>query len=92
MEQQEGVQVQSQELEQLPTRKRIVQKIKVKSEAVIDRSLHKVVSRKLLVWGTATIAMFLGMVDAENWVDICMVYIGSEAAANMVMSLRGRGK
>jgi len=92
MEPQEGAQIQTQESEQLPTRKRIVQKIKVKSEAVIDRSLHKVVSRKLLVWGTATIAMFLGMVDATNWVDVCMVYIGSEAAANMVMALRGKGK
>jgi hypothetical protein len=42
------------------------------------------------VWGTATAAMFMGMVDATNWVDVCMVYIGSEAAANMVMALRGK--
>jgi len=79
-----------QQLQQLPTRQRLVHKMKVKSEAVIDRSLHKVVSRKLLVWGTATGAMFFGMVDATNWVDICMVYIGSEAATNMVTALRGR--
>jgi hypothetical protein len=58
--------------------------------AVVDKALHKVVSRKLLVWGTATAAMFMGMVDATNWVDVCMVYIGSEAAANMVMALRGK--
>lgn len=58
--------------------------------AVVDKALHKVVSRKLLVWGTATVAMFIGMVDATNWVDVCMVYIGSEAAANMVMALRGK--
>lgn len=79
-----------QQLAELPTKQRIIQKVKVKSEAVIDRSLHKVVSRKLLVWGTATAAMFMGMVDATNWVDVCMVYIGSEAAANMVMALRGK--
>lgn len=72
------------------TRKRIIRKVKEKSEAAIDRSLHKVISRKLLVWGTATGAMFLGMVDATNWVDICMVYIGSEAATNMVAALRGK--
>lgn len=78
------------QLAELPTRKRLLYKAKVKSEAVIDRSLHKVVSRKLLVWGTATGAMFMGMVDATNWVDVCMVYIGSEAAANMVMALRGK--
>jgi len=78
------------QLAQMPTKQRIMHKVKVKSEAVIDRSLHKVVSRKLLVWGTATAAMFMGMVDATNWVDVCMVYIGSEAAANMVMALRGK--
>ena len=72
------------------TRKRIIRKVKEKSEAAIDKSLHKVISRKLLVWGTATVAMFVGMVDATNWVDICMVYIGSEAATNMVAALRGR--
>jgi hypothetical protein len=78
------------QIAEMPTRQRLIYKAKVKSEAVIDRSLHKVVSRKLLVWGTATGAMFLGMVDATNWVDICMVYIGSEAATNMVAALRGR--
>jgi len=71
-------------------KKRIIRKVKEKSEAAIDRSLHKVISRKLLVWGTATGAMFFGMVDATNWVDVCMVYIGSEAATNMVAALRGR--
>ena len=78
------------QIAEMPTRQRLIYKAKVKSEAVIDRSLHKVVSRKLLVWGTATGAMFLGMVDATNWVDVCMVYIGSEAASNMVAALRGR--
>ena len=78
------------QIAEMPTKQRLIYKAKVKSEAVIDRSLHKVVSRKLLVWGTATGAMFLGMVDATNWVDVCMVYIGSEAASNMVAALRGR--
>ena len=78
------------QIAQMPTKQRLVYKMKVKSEAVIDRSLHKVVSRKLLVWGTATGAMFFGMVDATNWVDICMVYIGSEAATSMVTALRGK--
>lgn len=78
------------QIAQMPTRQRLIYKAKVKSEAVIDKSLHKVVSRKLLVWGTATGAMFIGMVDATNWVDICMVYIGSEAATNMVAALRGK--
>jgi hypothetical protein len=56
--------------------------------AVVDRTLHKVVSRKLLVWTSATIALFLGSIDSSNWVDICMVYIGTEAAVNAVVALR----
>jgi len=71
-------------------KEQILEKQKSRKSAVVDRALHKVVSRKLLVWGTATVAMFMGMVDATNWVDVCMVYIGSEAAANMVMALRGK--
>ena len=67
-----------------------LEKTQSRKAAVVDKALHKVVSRKLLVWGTATGAMFFGMVDATNWVDICMVYIGSEAATNMVTTLRGR--
>ena len=81
-----------QQLQELPPRKRLVYKVKVKGEAVIDRSLHKIVSRKLLVWGTATVAMFMGTVDAQNWVDVCMVYIGTEAAVNMVAALRKASK
>lgn len=90
MENLEVVDKQKELVSEEPTRKRIVRKVKEKSEAVIDRSLHKLVSRKLLVWGTATGAMFTGMVDATNWVDICMVYIGSEAATNIVAALRGK--
>ena len=78
------------QIAEMPTRQRLIYKAKVKSEAVIDRSLHKVVLRKLLVWGIVIGVMFLGMVDAINWVDICMVYIGSEAVTNMVAALRGR--
>ena len=89
----ENIQVVEEKKELVPketTKKRLVRKVKEKSEAVIDKSLHKLVSRKLLVWGTATGAMFTGMVDATNWVDICMVYIGSKAATNMVVALRGK--
>lgn len=60
--------------------------------AFVDKALHKIVSRKLLVWTTATVAMFFGMVSSENWVDVCLVYIGTEAAVNAVVALRGRGK
>lgn len=63
------------------------QKQRVKG-AVVDRTLHKIVSRKLLVWGTATIALFVGPVDASSWIDVCMVYIGGQTVVDTVTALR----
>lgn len=64
------------------------QKIKIK-DAVIDKTLHKIVSRKLLVWSAATIGIFFGAVDSTDWVDVCMVYIGSQTVVDTVAALRG---
>ncbi len=61
------------------------QKLKV---AVIDATLHKVVSRKLLVWGAATVGLFFGVLDSSNWVDVCMVYIGGQTVVDTVSALR----
>jgi hypothetical protein len=52
----------------------------------IDRVLGKVVSRKLLVWATATYALFSGLVPSEDWIQICLLYIGSQAAVDMLSS------
>ncbi|HUW48366.1 MAG TPA: hypothetical protein VMW36_06455 [Patescibacteria group bacterium] len=51
---------------------------------LIDKLLGRAVSRKLLVWATATTALFFGIVQPENWVEISMIYIGSQAAVDMV--------
>lgn len=64
------------------------QKQKLKG-AVIDRTLHKLVSRKLLVWTAATVGIFFGAVESTDWVDVCMVYIGSQTVVDTVTALRG---
>lgn len=53
-------------------------------KGLIDRLLGRAVSRKLLVWATATTALFMGIVQPEQWMEICMVYVGSQAAVDMV--------
>lgn len=63
------------------------QKKKIKT-AVVDATLHKIVSRKLLVWGTATVALFVGPVDASSWIDVCMIYIGGQTVVDTVVALR----
>lgn len=49
----------------------------------LDKLLGKVVSRKLLAWGTATALAMYGAVSSEDWVAVTLVYIGSQAAVDM---------
>ena len=49
----------------------------------VDRVLHKVVSRKLIVFTTATVLMWYGL-NPETWGMIAMCYIGGQSAIDMV--------
>jgi hypothetical protein len=60
-------------------------KIKIRS-AFIDRGLHKIISRKLLVWAFATAGVPFGFITGEQWVQLSMVYIGSQAAMDFVLN------
>lgn len=52
-----------------------------------DRILERVVSRKLMVWGTATWALlFTGNLTSGDWVTISLVYIGSQAAIDLAVA------
>jgi len=57
-------------------------------KGVLDRGVAKLVSRKLLVWATATAALFLGVVPAEEWLQVCLLYIGSQAAVDIVTAYK----
>lgn len=60
-------------------------KIMIKN-AVVDRGLQKIISRKLLVWFIGTIGVPLGYVTGDQWIQLSMVYIGSQAASNFLLS------
>jgi len=55
----------------------------------IDKNISKLVSRKLLVWSTATAALFFGLVPPSDWVNISVIYIGGQAVVDAVALLRG---
>jgi succinate-acetate transporter protein len=57
---------------------------------VLDTALNKVMSRKLMVWGTATIFMFMDTVPlaSEDWVAISLAYIGIEGLADIASRWR----
>lgn len=49
----------------------------------LDRVQEKMISRKLLVFITATVLMWYGL-DPETWGLIAMCYIGGQSAIDMV--------
>jgi ABC-type Co2+ transport system permease subunit len=49
----------------------------------LDKFLSKLTSRKLAVFIVATVGLFLGVVDTDNWAAISLCYIGSEALADI---------
>ena len=55
---------------------------------LIDRLLSIVINKKLTVFFIATIFIILGKLDSEQWVNVAMVYIGSQAAVDLMMQLR----
>ena len=57
---------------------------------VLDRTLNKLMSRKLMVWLTATGFMLMDIVPltSEDWVAISLAYIGLEGLADIATRWR----
>ena len=54
-----------------------------------DRILGRVISRKLMVWVTATCLMLFGdSLASEDWVAISLAYIGLEGLADIATRWR----
>ena len=56
----------------------------------LDRTLEKLMSRKLMVWLAATVFMFLDAVPlaSEDWVAISLAYIGIEGLGDIATRWR----
>ena len=57
-------------------------------KAKLDKFLSRFISKKLTVFLIACIFVFTEKILGEQWVNIAMVYIGSQAAVDMIISLR----
>jgi hypothetical protein len=56
---------------------------------IVDKGLNKLLSRKLMVWGTATYLMlFTSSLASEDWVAISLAYIGLEGLADIATRWR----
>jgi hypothetical protein len=54
----------------------------------IDKFLGYFISKKLTVFFIACVFVSIGKILPEQWVDISMVYIGSQAAIDGIAKLR----
>jgi hypothetical protein len=56
---------------------------------IIDRALNKLISRKLMAWGTATGLLLFADLASGDWVIITCVYIGGQTVVDTVARLKG---
>lgn len=55
---------------------------------VIDLLTEKIVSRKLLVWVTATVLLATAHITPDEWTAITLGYVGVEGFADMAVKWR----
>ena len=53
------------------------------ARAWLDRNLERFISRKFLVWGTATYLVWSSSITSEDWVAVTLVYVGSQALVDL---------
>ena len=56
--------------------------------AIVDKGLHKLLSRKLFVFLTSTALIISGGLASEDWTAIALTYIGSQAAVDIAAKWR----
>lgn len=57
----------------------------------LDKLLGKVISRKLLVWITATGLLAFSDLESADWVLISAIYIGSQSVVDIVAKFKNAG-
>lgn len=57
-------------------------------KSFIDRHINKFISKKLTVFIIACVFVGFGKILSSEWVNVAMVYIGSQAAVDMLIALR----
>ncbi len=59
------------------------------AKGALDRVLEKAISRKLLVWGTATAMLFTSNLESEHWLYLSALYIGGQSVIDAIVKFKG---
>jgi len=62
------------------------EEVEVQRTGVIDRAVAKAISRKFLVFLTATGLLAWSDLDSQTWGMIAMIYIGSQAVIDAALA------
>jgi len=73
----------------LEDRPDLAEKARPDSTGWLDQVQQKIISRKLLVFGTATALLVWAGLDANTWGMIAMCYIGGQSAIDFAKVWRG---
>lgn len=60
------------------------------SKEQLDSVLEKFMSRKLLVWITATTMLGLSKITPDEWVTISVGYVGVEGFADIILRWKSK--
>ena len=58
-------------------------------QALLDKGIEKLTSRKLLVWIVATGLMAWGGLESGDWVIISGLYLGGQSVIDAIVKLKG---
>jgi len=59
-------------------------------QQILDSHLGKFVSRKLLVWTSATALLLCDKVSGEQWVFLSAIYIGGQTVIDSFLKWKGK--
>jgi len=63
--------------------------MKIKIKHAFDKAIDKAISRKLLVWATATTLTMTGNLESSDWVIISAIYLGSQGVIDAIVKMKG---
>ena len=59
---------------------------------LLDRNLNKFISRKLMVWLSATGFLCTGYITNEQWVALALAYVGVQGFADIAVKWKSAGR
>ena len=67
----------------------MMEEMKEAAVGKLDKFTEKIISRKFLVWISATTLMAYGLLESSDWVIISGLYLGGQSVIDAIVRLKG---